>query len=138
MAQGATVLTGGRRLDRDGNFYAPTVLTDVTHDMPVLAEETFGPVVALIRVDDDDQAVAVANSTEYGLAASVWSRDIEHAVSVGNRIESGVLFVNSLVMSDPRVPFGGIKRSGYGRELGAAGVREFTNLRTIWIARTDA
>ncbi|BBX32439.1 aldehyde dehydrogenase [Mycolicibacterium mageritense DSM 44476 = CIP 104973] len=138
VAQGATVLTGGRRLDRDGNFYAPTVLTDVTHDMPVLAEETFGPVVALIRVDDDDQAVTVANSTEYGLAASVWSRDIEHAVSVGSRIESGVLFVNSLVMSDPRVPFGGIKRSGYGRELGAAGVREFTNLRTIWIAQADA
>lgn len=137
VAQGATVLTGGQRLDRAGNFYAPTVITNVTDDMPVLAEETFGPVATLIRVDDDDQAVAVANSTDYGLAASVWSRDVDHAMTVGSRIESGVLFVNSLVMSDPRVPFGGIKRSGYGRELGAAGVREFTNLRTVWVARTD-
>ncbi len=137
VAQGAAVLTGGRRLDRAGNFYAPTVITDATDDMPVLAEETFGPVATLIRVDDDDQAVAVANSSDYGLAASVWSQNVDHAVTVGSRIESGVLFINSLVMSDPRVPFGGIKRSGYGRELGAAGVREFTNLRTVWVARTD-
>ncbi len=133
VSRGATVLTGGHRLDRPGNFYAPTVITDVTDDMPVVSEETFGPVAALIRVDDDDQAIQVANSTEYGLAASVWSRDVSRARSVGERIESGVLFINSMVTSDPRVPFGGIKRSGYGRELGAAGVREFTNLRTIWV-----
>ncbi|GAS88337.1 NAD-dependent succinate-semialdehyde dehydrogenase [Mycolicibacterium brisbanense] len=133
VSRGATVLTGGHRLDRPGNFYAPTVLTDVTDDMPVVSEETFGPVAAVIRVDDDDQAIQVANSTEYGLAASVWSCDVNRARTVGERIESGVLFINSMVTSDPRVPFGGIKRSGYGRELGAAGVREFTNLRTIWV-----
>lgn len=138
VAQGATVLTGGRRLDCEGNFYSPTVITDVTADMPVLAEETFGPVVALISVDDDDQAVAVANATDYGLAASVWSRDVDRALAVGSRIESGALFINTLVSSDPRVPFGGIKRSGYGRELGAAGVREFTNLRTVWVAPSGA
>lgn len=138
VAQGATVLCGGERLDRAGSFYAPTVLTDVTDDMPVLAEETFGPVAVLIPVCSDDEAVAVANSTDYGLAASVWSQDVNRALAVGTRIESGVLFVNSVVLSDSRVPFGGIKRSGYGRELGAAGVREFTNLRTVWVAPTDA
>jgi succinate-semialdehyde dehydrogenase/glutarate-semialdehyde dehydrogenase len=102
--------------------------------MPAFNEETFGPVAALIRVGSDDEAVEVANDTSYGLGASVWSRDVDHALSVGNRITSGALFVNSFVSSDPRVPFGGTKRSGYGRELGAAGVREFTNVRSIWIA----
>ncbi|MCT9934460.1 NAD-dependent succinate-semialdehyde dehydrogenase [Planotetraspora sp. A-T 1434] len=138
VAQGAKVLCGGERIDREGNFFAPTVLTNVTRDMPVFSEETFGPVAALIRVQDDEEAIAVANDTEYGLAASVWSRDVEHALAVGGRIESGCLFVNSFVSSDPRVPFGGIKRSGYGRELGAAGVREFTNVRSVWIAPTAA
>ena len=134
VRQGATVLCGGERVDGPGNYFTPTVITNVTREMPVVAEETFGPVAALIRVRDDEEAIAVANDTEYGLAASVWSRDIEHALQVGNRIESGCLFVNTLVSSDPRVPFGGIKRSGYGRELGAAGIREFTNMRSVWVA----
>ena len=134
VALGARVLCGGHRIEGPGHFFAPTILTDVTAAMPVVAEETFGPVAALIIVNDDDEAVAVANDTEYGLAASVWSRDTDHALAVGRRIRSGALFVNSFVSSDPRVPFGGIKRSGYGRELGAAGVREFTNLRTFWVA----
>jgi succinate-semialdehyde dehydrogenase/glutarate-semialdehyde dehydrogenase len=134
VALGARVLCGGHRIEGPGHFFAPTILTDVTAAMPVVAEETFGPVAALIIVNDDDEAVAVANDTEYGLAASIWSRDTDHALAVGRRIRSGALFVNSFVSSDPRVPFGGIKRSGYGRELGAAGVREFTNLRTIWVA----
>jgi succinate-semialdehyde dehydrogenase/glutarate-semialdehyde dehydrogenase len=134
VALGARVLCGGHRIEGPGHFFAPTVLTDVTAAMPVVAEETFGPVAALIIVSDDDEAVVVANDTEYGLAASVWSRDTDHALAVGRRIRSGALFVNSFVSSDPRVPFGGIKRSGYGRELGAAGVREFTNLRTFWVA----
>jgi succinate-semialdehyde dehydrogenase / glutarate-semialdehyde dehydrogenase len=138
VALGATVLCGGRRIEGDGLFFAPTVLTDVDRDMPVFGEETFGPVAALVRVGSDDEAVEVANDTSYGLAASVWSRDVEHALTVGSRITSGALFVNSFVSSDPRVPFGGTKRSGYGRELGAAGVREFTNLRSIWIAPTAA
>lgn len=138
VERGATVLCGGARIEGDGLFFEPTVLADVTDTMPVLNEETFGPVAALVRVRDDDEAVAVANDTEYGLAASVWSQDVDRALAVGARITSGALFVNSFVSSDPRVPFGGTKRSGYGRELGAAGVREFTNVRSVWVAPTAA
>src|SRR4051794_33727269 len=130
VAAGATVLTGGEPLDGPGAFFAPTVLAGVSLDMPVMAEETFGPVAAVISVADDDEAVRVANATRYGLGASVWSGDPEHALAVGRRITSGALFVNTVVASDPRLPFGGTKRSGYGRELGEAGVLEFTNART--------
>jgi succinate-semialdehyde dehydrogenase/glutarate-semialdehyde dehydrogenase len=136
VERGATVLCGGARIEGDGLFFEPTVLTDVDDTMPVLNEETFGPVAALVRVRDDDEAVAVANDTVYGLAASVWSQDADRALAVGSRINSGALFINSFVSSDPRVPFGGTKRSGYGRELGAAGVREFTNVRSVWVAPT--
>src|SRR5215207_2001763 len=130
VTAGATVLTGGAPVDGPGAFFAPTVLGDVTLDMPVMAEETFGPVAAVVPVGDDDEAVGVANATRYGLGASVWSGDPEHALAVGRRITSGALFVNAVVASDPRLPFGGTKRSGYGRELGAAGALEFTNART--------
>ena len=131
VAAGATVLSGGAPLDGPGAFFAPTVLAGVTLDMPVMAEETFGPVAAVMPADDDDQAVRIANATRYGLGASVWSRDPEHALAVGRRITSGALFVNTVVASDPRLPFGGTKRSGYGRELGEAGALEFTNARTF-------
>jgi succinate-semialdehyde dehydrogenase/glutarate-semialdehyde dehydrogenase len=130
VSAGATVLTGGEPLDGPGAFFAPTVLAGVTLDMPVMAEETFGPVAAVVEVADDDEAVRVANATRYGLGASVWSTDPEHALAVGRRITSGALFVNAVVASDPRLPFGGTKRSGYGRELGEAGALEFTNART--------
>jgi succinate-semialdehyde dehydrogenase/glutarate-semialdehyde dehydrogenase len=130
VAAGAVVLTGGTPIEGPGAFYAPTVLAGVTLDMPVMAEETFGPVAAVMPVDDDDEAVRVANATRYGLGASVWSSDPSHALAVGRRITSGALFVNSVVASDPRLPFGGTKRSGYGRELGEAGALEFTNART--------
>jgi succinate-semialdehyde dehydrogenase/glutarate-semialdehyde dehydrogenase len=130
VAAGATVLTGGAAVDGPGAFFAPTVLADVTLDMPVMAEETFGPVAAVLAVADDDEAVRIANATRYGLGASVWSRDPDHALAVGRRITSGALFVNAVVASDPRLPFGGTKRSGYGRELGEAGAVEFTNART--------
>jgi succinate-semialdehyde dehydrogenase/glutarate-semialdehyde dehydrogenase len=130
VSAGATVLAGGAPLDGPGAFFAPTVLGGVTLDMPVMAEETFGPVAAVAPVADDDEAVRVANATRYGLGASVWSRDPEHALTVGRRITSGALFVNTVVASDPRLPFGGTKRSGYGRELGEAGLLEFTNART--------
>jgi succinate-semialdehyde dehydrogenase / glutarate-semialdehyde dehydrogenase len=132
VEEGATVVTGGSRLDRPGAFYAPTILTDVKPGSVVLTEEVFGPVTAVVRVDDDDAAVALANDTPYGLGASVWG-DAEHALQVGRRIVSGMLFVNSIVASDPRVPFGGIKRSGLGRELSTVGIREFTNQRTVWV-----
>ncbi|HEX4904777.1 MAG TPA: NAD-dependent succinate-semialdehyde dehydrogenase [Acidimicrobiales bacterium] len=132
-ARGARVLTGGHLLDRGPAWYAPTVLVDVTTDMAVMAEETFGPVAAVIAFDDDDEAVALANATPYGLGASVWSRDEQHALDVGRRIESGALFVNAVTASDPRLPFGGVKRSGYGRELGDVGAIEFTNIRTVLV-----
>ena len=133
IAQGARVLTGGHALDRGPAWYAPTVLTDVTTDMPVMAEETFGPVAAVIGFRTDDEAVELANATPYGLGASVWARDPQRALSVGDRIASGALFINANTASDPRLPFGGVKQSGYGRELGDAGAIEFTNLRTVLV-----
>jgi len=133
VAAGAAVLTGGRRLDMGPAWYAPTVLGDVTPDMPVMAEETFGPAAAVIAFATDDQAVELANATPYGLGASVWSADAAHALALGQRIHSGALFINAVTASDPRLPFGGVKQSGYGRELGEAGAREFTNVRTVVI-----
>ena len=124
---GATVLCGG--LPRD---YEPTVLGDVTPAMSVYAEEVFGPVATIITVADADEAVEVANDTPFGLGASVWSADIDAAVAVGRRITSGACFINSLVVSDARMPFGGTKRSGYGRELAGPGIREFVNVRSWW------
>jgi succinate-semialdehyde dehydrogenase/glutarate-semialdehyde dehydrogenase len=133
VAAGAVVLVGGERLDVGPAWYAPTVLVDVTTDMPVMAEETFGPVAAVVSFGSDDEAVELANATPFGLGASVWSTDVDHALAVGERIESGALFVNAVTASDPRLPFGGVKQSGYGRELGEAGAREFTNIRTVVI-----
>lgn len=133
VAAGARIAAGGNRLKQPGNWFAPTVLTHVTEEMPVMAEETFGPVAAVIVADDDEEAVRLANATAYGLGASVWSQSEDHALQIGKRITSGALFVNAVVASDPRLPFGGTKRSGYGRELGEAGAREFTNERTVVI-----
>jgi succinate-semialdehyde dehydrogenase/glutarate-semialdehyde dehydrogenase len=138
LAGGAKVLLGGARLERPGWYYAPTVLAGVTPDLPVFTEETFGPVAAVVRAPDEEAAVELANDTPYGLGASVWTRDLERARRLGRRIESGSLFVNAVVASDPRLPFGGIKRSGYGRELAAVGIREFTNIRTFWVQPADA
>jgi succinate-semialdehyde dehydrogenase/glutarate-semialdehyde dehydrogenase len=134
VAAGARVLCGGARLDRPGNFFAPTVLADVTPAMPVFAEETFGPVASVTRFADEAEAVALANASRYGLGASLWTSDPARARELGRGIESGALFVNAIVASDPRLPFGGTKRSGYGRELAAVGLREFTNVRTYVVA----
>ena len=133
VAMGARVVTGGHRLERPGWFYAPTVLADVTEEMPVAREETFGPVAAVIRVRDPEEAVRIANASPYGLGAAVWTGDASLGEALARRIESGAVFVNGMVASDPRLPFGGVKRSGYGRELGRDGIREFTNVQTIWI-----
>ena len=138
VAAGAKVLLGGGRLKGPGWFHAPTVLTGVTPEMPVFREETFGPVAAVVRAADEEAAVELANDTPYGLGASVWTRDTERAQRLGRRVESGSLFVNAVVASDPRLPFGGVKRSGYGRELAAVGIREFTNIRTFWVQPADA
>ncbi len=132
-AQGAQVRLGGTPLDGRGYFYAPTILEGVTPEMPVFREETFGPVAAVIRARDAEEALRLANDTEYGLGASLWTRDTERAKQLARRVEAGNVFVNGLVASDPRLPFGGIKRSGYGRELGTFGIREFTNIQTIRI-----
>lgn len=133
VAAGARLLTGGTAPDGPGYFLHPAVLDQVTPGMPVFVEETFGPVAAVIRARDDDHAIALANDTDFGLGCSVWGTP-EHALAVGRRIRSGALFVNAPVASDPRLPFGGVGRSGYGRELSAEGVREFTNIRTVVIA----
>src|SRR5438045_4816552 len=134
---GARVLTGGERLTGKGYFFRPTVLANVTRDMAAFREETFGPAAAVIRVRDGDEGVRVANDSAYGLGASVWTGAPAHGEPLARRIESGSVFVNGMVASDPRLPFGGIKRSGYGRELSAFGAREFTNIQTIWIGPAE-
>lgn len=135
VEMGARLLTGGKRVDGPGNFYEPTVLADVTPDMPVFREETFGPVMALVRADSAEEAIKLADDSVYGLAASVWTGDMERGIELGRGIESGALFVNGIVASDPRLPFGGVKLSGYGRELSIEGMHEFTNIRAVWAAK---
>jgi succinate-semialdehyde dehydrogenase/glutarate-semialdehyde dehydrogenase len=132
VARGARLLTGGTKLDRPGYFYTPTVLTDVIPGMPAYDEETFGPVAAVIRAKDIDDAIRIANDTRFGLGASAWTNaplEREHFIA---GIEAGSVFINGMVKSDPRLPFGGVKASGVGRELGEFGIREFVNIKTVW------
>ena len=131
---GAKLLCGGKKADGPGAFYMPTVLTNVKKGMPAYEQETFGPVSAIIAVKDEEEAIKVANDSEFGLGGSVWSKDVKRGERVARRIESGAVFVNGMTKSDPRLPFGGVKRSGYGRELSHYGIKEFVNIKTIWIA----
>jgi len=133
ISKGAKVLAGGKRLNNGGNFFEPTVLTGVKPGMPVYNEETFGPVAAVIRVRDAEEALRVANDTDFGLGSSIWTGDVERGQLLAERVEAGLVFINGMVASDARLPFGGVKRSGYGRELSAAGIREFTNIQTVWV-----
>lgn len=134
IEKGSKVLIGGHPLsDRPGNFYLPTILTDFPPGTPADEEEFFGPVALLFRVPDIDAAIKLANSTPFGLGASAWTRDEEQAHRLVDELEAGAVFINGLVKSDPRLPFGGIKRSGYGRELGIQGIHEFVNIKTVWI-----
>ena len=133
VACGARVVCGGRRREGRGYFYQPTILTDVPPESPAAMEEVFGPVAALMSVRDADEAVRVANNTPYGLGANLWTTDLGRAREMAREIESGQVFINGMVASDPRLPFGGVKRSGYGRELSEFGIREFVNIQTVWI-----
>ena len=130
---GAKVLTGGKPLDRPGNFYAPTVLTNIPFGSPAHKEELFGPVASVFHAKDLDDAIRIANDSRFGLGASAWTNDKIERERFINDLESGMVFINRMVMSDPRIPFGGVKWSGHGRELGAHGIREFTNIKTVWI-----
>ncbi|TYP90714.1 NAD-dependent succinate-semialdehyde dehydrogenase [Blastococcus xanthinilyticus] len=133
VAAGARLLAGGHPLPGPGCFYAPTVLADVVPGVPAYEEEVFGPVAVVIVARDEDDAVRIADDTRFGLGASVWTGDPARGIAVARRIRSGAAFVNALVASDPRMPFGGTRASGYGRELAAAGIREFVNVRTWWV-----
>jgi succinate-semialdehyde dehydrogenase/glutarate-semialdehyde dehydrogenase len=130
---GARVLTGGERIDRPGSFYAPTVLANIPKDSPAYREELFGPVASVFRVKNIDEAIQVANATRFGLGASAWTNDPAERERFADEIEAGMVFINQMVASDPRIPFGGVKASGHGRELGVQGIREFMNAKTVWI-----
>jgi succinate-semialdehyde dehydrogenase/glutarate-semialdehyde dehydrogenase len=130
---GAEVPTGGEPLDREGAYYPPTVLTNVPEGCPADSEELFGPAAAVFEVDDEEHAIEKANDTEFGLGASVWTEDRDRGERVARRIDAGCVYVNQLVKSDPRVPFGGVKESGYGRELSEVGIQEFVNRKTVWV-----
>jgi succinate-semialdehyde dehydrogenase/glutarate-semialdehyde dehydrogenase len=131
LQHGARLVTGGRRLDRPGCFFPPTVLADVTQNMAVWRDEVFGPIAPVMAVADDEQAIRLANDSVFGLGGCVWTRDLERGERLARRLESGTVFVNSIVKSDPRMPFGGVKQSGLGRELSWHGLREFTNVQGI-------
>jgi succinate-semialdehyde dehydrogenase/glutarate-semialdehyde dehydrogenase len=133
VALGARVLTGGKPLDGAGNFYAPTVLADIPRNSPAYGEELFGPVASLFRVRDVDGAIKLANDTRFGLGASAWTNDPNERERFVNELDAGMVFINKMVASDPRLPFGGIKQSGHGRELGPYGIREFTNAKAVWV-----
>lgn len=130
---GAEIVTGGYQLDRPGCYYAPTILTNVSSNMPAYSEEFFGPVAIVLKASEPAHALGLANATDFGLGGSIWSNDIATAETMARGMESGATYINNITFSDPRLPFGGVKNSGYGRELSEQGIREFTNVKTVWI-----
>jgi succinate-semialdehyde dehydrogenase/glutarate-semialdehyde dehydrogenase len=138
VEMGARVELGGHPLDRPGYFYAPTILSHVTPEMPVFRQETFGPAAAVITARDADEAVALANDSQFGLGGNLWTRDVARGRALARQLESGGVFINGMTASDPRLPFGGVKHSGYGRELSMFGIREFVNIQTVWIGPASA
>lgn len=133
VVDGARIVAGGRPIDSAGFFFQPTVVADVAPGSPMFDEETFGPAAAVIRADDEAHALELANASRFGLGANVWTRSVERAQRIAARLESGMVAINGMVASDPRLPFGGVKRSGYGRELSPFGIHEFVNVQSVWI-----
>ncbi|HET7234134.1 MAG TPA: NAD-dependent succinate-semialdehyde dehydrogenase [Longimicrobium sp.] len=133
IAAGAKVLTGGERIDGPGFFYRPTILAEIPESAPAYREEVFAPVASLFRVRDADEAIALANDSDFGLGSSVWTRDPAEARRFVDELEAGMTYVNAMVSSDPRLPFGGVKQSGYGRELSRVGMHEFVNIKSVWM-----
>ncbi|HKU49994.1 MAG TPA: NAD-dependent succinate-semialdehyde dehydrogenase [Nitrososphaera sp.] len=129
--KGGQILTGGKRIEGDGYFYEPTVISQVNHEMDVVREEVFGPAAPIIVVENEQQAIMEANNSEFGLGASIWTNDIERGIRLARQVESGIVSVNEMVKSDPRLPFGGVKKSGIGRELSEFGIKEFVNIKSI-------
>lgn len=138
VKSGARVLTGGNKMDRPGNYYEPTVLVDVDLKAPVSCEEIFGPVAMLFRASDINEAIRIANATQFGLGSAAWTNDANEQMQFIEELEAGSVFINAMVASDPRLPFGGVKNSGYGRELAEFGIREFVNIKTVWINSGNA
>jgi len=137
IAAGARVLTGGKPVNGAGNYYAPTVLTNIPKNSPAYRDELFGPVASVFHAKNVDEAIAIANDSRFGLGASAWTNDKQERERFINEIEAGMVFINRMVASDPRLPFGGVKHSGHGRELGPYGIREFTNIKTVWIQESN-
>jgi len=133
IQQGAKVLIGGGIREGKGYFYEPTILTNVTPQMSVFTDETFGPFAAVIHARDAEHAIELANDSKFGLGSNLWTRNIEQARTLAARIQAGGVFINGMTASDPRLPFGGVKHSGYGRELSSFGIQEFVNVQTVWI-----
>ena len=138
VAHGAKALMGGKRVNRPGSFRQPTVLTDVKPDNPAFRDEFFGPVAMLFRVKDEDAAIALANDSDFGLGGSVFTRDIARGKRVASRVETGMMFINNISWSDAELPFGGIRNSGYGRELGDMGIHEFVNKKLVRYVKAAA
>jgi succinate-semialdehyde dehydrogenase/glutarate-semialdehyde dehydrogenase len=133
VAAGGRLVTGGKFVRGRGFFYEPTVVAGVEPGMTMFDEEVFGPAAAVIRANDCERAISLANDSRFGLGANIWTRDVALAEQLAARIEAGSVFINGMVASDPRLPFGGVKKSGYGRELSAFGIHEFVNIQTVWI-----